>query len=55
MPKGGLGNLIALPLQLAPRKAGNSVFIDSDFDPYLDNGSSSPRFDECQPTLRRRS
>lgn len=36
MPKGGLGNLIALPLQLAPRKAGNSVFIDSDFDPYLD-------------------
>jgi hypothetical protein len=33
MPKGGLGNLIALPLQFAPRKAGNSVFIDSDFRP----------------------
>jgi len=31
MPKGGLGNLIALPLQFAPRKAGNSVFIDTDF------------------------
>src|SRR5580658_7906376 len=31
MPKGGLGNLIALPLQFAPRNAGNSVFIDSDF------------------------
>jgi superfamily II DNA or RNA helicase len=31
MPKGGFGNLIALPLQFAPRKAGNSVFIDSDF------------------------
>jgi superfamily II DNA or RNA helicase len=36
MPKGGLGNLIALPLQFAPRKSGNSVFIDSDFHPYPD-------------------
>ena len=34
MPKGGLGNLIALPLQFAPRNAGNSVFIDSDFRRY---------------------
>jgi len=29
MPKGGFGNLIALPLQFAPRKSDNSVFIDS--------------------------
>jgi len=36
MPKGGLGNLIALPLQFEPRKSGNSVFIDSDFHPYPD-------------------
>jgi len=36
MPKGGLGNLIALPLQFTPRKSGNSVFIDSDFHPYPD-------------------
>jgi superfamily II DNA or RNA helicase len=36
MPKGGFGNLIALPLQLAPRKSGNSVFIDTDFHPYPD-------------------
>ncbi len=36
MPKGGLGNLIALPLQFAPRKVGNSVFVDSDFCPYTD-------------------
>jgi hypothetical protein len=34
MPKGGLGNLIALPLQFAPRKAHNSVFIDPEFNPY---------------------
>jgi len=36
MPKGGFGNLIALPLQFAPRKLGNSVFIDSDFRPHPD-------------------
>ncbi len=36
MPKGGFGNLIALPLQGVPRKAGNSVFVDSDFRPYPD-------------------
>src|SRR6516225_4263259 len=36
MPKGGLGNLIALPLQFAPRKAHNSVFIDTEFNSYPD-------------------
>ena len=36
MPKGGLGNLIALPLQMIPRKSGNSVFVDSEFQPYPD-------------------
>jgi hypothetical protein len=36
MPKGGFGNLIALPLQFALRKARNSAFIDSDFHPYPD-------------------
>jgi len=33
MPKGGFGNLIALPLQFAPRKSDNSVFIDSSLRP----------------------
>jgi len=28
MPKGGFGNLIALPLQYGPRQSGNSVFVD---------------------------
>ena len=55
MPKGGLGNLIALPLQFAPRKAGNSVFIDSDFARTPTNGSSFRRSDECRPTPQRRS
>src|SRR2546425_853187 len=36
MPKGGFGNLIALPLQRLPREAGNSVFVDSEFRPYPD-------------------
>lgn len=36
MPKGGFGNLIALPLQFAPRKSGNSVFIDAELCPYPD-------------------
>ena len=28
LPQGGLGNLIALPLQKGPRERGNSVFLD---------------------------
>lgn len=28
MPRGGFGNLIALPLQHGPRQQGNSVFVD---------------------------
>jgi superfamily II DNA or RNA helicase len=36
MPRGGLGNLIALPLQKRPRADGNSVFIDAEFRPYSD-------------------
>ena len=36
MPKGGFGNLIALPLQGGPRKEGNSVFVDGHLEPYPD-------------------
>jgi len=36
MPKGGFGNLIALPLQGGARKNGNSEFIDENFQSYLD-------------------
>ena len=36
LPRGGFGNLIALPLQYEPRQAGNSVFLDENFQPYLD-------------------
>ena len=33
LPKGGFGNLIALPLQGGPRKEGNSVFVDENYIP----------------------
>jgi hypothetical protein len=36
MPRGGFGNLIALPLQYEPRKQGNTVFVDEQFEPYPD-------------------
>jgi len=36
MPEGGFGNLIALPLQLEPRKHNNSVFINNEGIPYID-------------------
>jgi hypothetical protein len=36
MPKGGFGNLIALPLQKKAREHGCSVFVDDDLKPYAD-------------------
>lgn len=39
MPAGGLGNLIALPLQKEARSAQNSEFIDEHFKPFADQWS----------------
>jgi len=39
MPRGGFGNLIALPLQYEPRQQGNSVFVDASFQAYDDQWS----------------
>ena len=36
LPEGGLGNLVALPLQGNARKNGNCVFVNEFFEPYLD-------------------
>ena len=36
LPEGGLGNLVALPLQGNARKNGNSVFVNEFFEPYPD-------------------
>ena len=37
MPRGGFGNLIALPLQQEARRQGNSVFLDAELNPYPDD------------------
>ncbi|WP_306770855.1 DNA primase small subunit domain-containing protein [Paraburkholderia sp. UYCP14C] len=36
LPKGGFGNLIALPLQKQPREHGRSVFVDETLQPVAD-------------------
>ena len=36
LPKGGLGNLIALPFQKTARKNNNSEFVDENFESYDD-------------------
>ncbi len=58
MPKGGFGNLIALPLQHGPRENGNSVFVDDQLRAYDDQWtflSSIKRLgpDDFQVLLRK--
>ncbi|MGA2518964.1 MAG: DEAD/DEAH box helicase family protein [Thermodesulfobacteriota bacterium] len=36
LPKGGFGNLIALPLQFTSKKKGNSVFVNEGFEAFPD-------------------
>ena len=36
MPRGGFGNLIALPFQDGPRTSGNTLFVDDQFMPHRD-------------------
>ena len=50
MPKGGFGNLIALPLQKPAREKGCSVFVDSNLRPFPDQWAflkSIKRMDPC--------
>ena len=58
MPKGGFGNLIALPLQKGPRDNGFSVFVDAELRPYPDQWAflaSTQRMDthDIEPTILR--
>jgi len=39
MPKGGFGNLIALPLQKVPRESGFTEFLDDELRPHADQWS----------------
>lgn len=57
MPKGGFGNLIALPLQKQARLRGNSVFVDDQFKPFVDQWAflaSVGRINrgQCEATVR---
>jgi hypothetical protein len=51
LPRGGFGNLIALPLQHEPRQQGNSVFIDDAFAPYADQWAFLASLSRLQPWL----
>ncbi|MBI5579042.1 MAG: DEAD/DEAH box helicase family protein [Deltaproteobacteria bacterium] len=58
LPKGGFGNLIALPLQKQPREQGRSLFVDEAFVPYPDQWGfltsirPMPRFELERAILR---
>lgn len=49
MPKGGFGNLIALPLQKEACKKGNTLFIDQYFQPYEDQWAFLSSISMMQP------
>jgi len=58
LPKGGFGNLIALPLQAKPREKGNSVFLSQDLSVYPDQwallaAARRLRIDEVRDILHR--
>ena len=54
LPKGGLGNLIALPLQKHPGSPDNSVFLDDDLDPWQDPVGLSEQHGLDAPRTGRR-
>jgi hypothetical protein len=49
MPRGGFGNLIALPLQREPREHGNSVFVDQQFEPFADQWAFLSSLQRIEP------
>jgi superfamily II DNA or RNA helicase/very-short-patch-repair endonuclease len=50
LPRGGFGNLIALPLQYEPRQSGNSVFVDEQFTPHVDQWAFLSSIQRIAPT-----
>lgn len=50
MPKGGFGNLIALPLQGLARKNNNSEFVDDNFIAYPDQWEFLSNIQKLSPT-----
>jgi hypothetical protein len=50
MPRGGFGNLIALPLQREPRQNGNSVFVDEHLAAYADQWAFLASMGRLEPS-----
>ena len=49
LPKGGFGNLIALPLQYHPRQEGNTLFLDDQLEPFSDQWEFLASLNPIQP------
>ena len=49
MPRGGFGNLIALPLQHEPRRHGNTVFIDEHLQPFANQWAFLASLQRLEP------
>lgn len=53
MPRGGFGNLIALPLQRPAREYGNSVFVDERLQPCADQWAFLSSLPRLSPQVAR--
>ena len=51
VPKGGFGNLIALPFQKIPFEKGNTLFLDNNFKPYPDQRSYLASIKRVSPSI----
>jgi len=51
VPKGGFGNLIALPFQKVPGEKGNTLFLDENFKPYPDQWSYLASIKRVSPLI----
>ncbi|MFC1966230.1 DEAD/DEAH box helicase family protein [Chloroflexota bacterium] len=51
VPKGGFGNLIALPFQKVPGEKGNTLFLDENFKPYPDQWSYLASIKRVPPSI----
>ncbi len=49
LPRGGFGNLIAVPFQDGPRQQGNSVFVDETWTPFPDQWAFLASMQRMQP------
>lgn len=50
MPRGGFGNLIALPLQHQARALGNTEFLDTELNPHPDQWAYLESIERIEPT-----